>query len=231
MFKRLLILSTCFVIVASCGQNKKTNASTNTDSKLPIPTAEKPEALKDHLDPEIEDIERTEWQNPDLILNLIGDLKGKTVADIGAGSGYFTFKLARTAEKVIALDIDPNALEYIENQKEIVGDWSQNIDARLTPPDVPNLLDEEVDIVLIVNTYNFIPNKPDYFPRLSEGMKTKGQLFIVDFKKGNIPVGPSDDSKVDPQEIRSQLRRAGFRKIEIDHSSLQFQYIITATKK
>ena len=231
MFKKLLILSICLAMLVSCNQNKKTNSNVNDNSELSIPTIEKPRALRDDLDPDIEDIERTEWQNPDLILNLIGDLEGKTVADIGAGSGYFTFKLARTAEKVIALDIDPNALEYIENQKEIVGDWSQNINVRLTPPDVPNLLDEEVDLVLIVNTYYFIPGKSDYFPRLLEGMKSNGKLFIVDFKKGNIPVGPADESKIDPQEIRKQLRRAGFRKIDIDHSSLQFQYIITATKK
>ncbi len=219
------------IFAVSCSGNN----SAKKEQPVPIEevpsSAEAPEALEDNLDPEIEDVERTEWQNPDLILDLIGNLENKVVADIGAGSGYFTFKLARTAQKVIALDIDPKALEYINKQKSIVGDWSDNIEARLTPPDVPNLLHEEADVILIVNTYNYIPNKEAYFPRLLEGLKSGGQLFIVDFKKGEIPVGPSDKDKVDPQQIRTSLRKASFRKININQNSLKYQYIITAQKK
>lgn len=230
MIKRILILLIPIFFV-SCGGNKTSEEKQVPSSPEPHVTEESPEALKDNLEPKIEDIERTEWQNPDLILNIIGSLEGKVVADIGAGSGYFTFKLARTAQKVIALDIDPKALEYIENQKEIVGEWTNNIEARLTPPDVPNLLANEVDIILIVNTYSYIPNKDTYLPRLLEGLKSGGRLFIVDFKKGDIAVGPSDEDKTDPQQIRSALRKASFRKIDIDQTSLDYQYIISAQKK
>ncbi len=175
--------------------------------------------------------DRTDWQNPDLIINLIGDLQGKTVADIGAGSGYFSFKLARTADKVIALDIDPNALDYINDQKAIVGDWSKNIEARLTPPDVPNLLNEEVDLALVVNTFNYIPEKASYFSRLLEGLKPGGKLLIIDFKKGNIPVGPADAYKTEAKEIRTLIRKAGFRNIKEDDKSLKYQFILSAEKK
>lgn len=229
MNKRIFIWLIPFCFWA-CGNSNGVKEETKPPVRTPITTVA-PEKLEDNFEPEIEDIERTEWQNPDYILNFLGDLEDKVVADIGAGSGYFTFKLAKTAEKVIALDIDPKALEYIESQKEIVGEWSNNIEARLTPPDVPNLLTDEADLVLIVNTYSYIPNKEIYFPRLLQGMKVGGTLVIVDFKKGDIPVGPADEFKTDPKDVRSSLRKASFRKININQESLQYQYIITAEKK
>lgn len=190
-----------------------------------------PEAPVVSFEVDLEDELRTDWQNPQLIIEIIGELENKTVADVGAGSGYFSFKLARSAEKVIALDIDPNALDYINNQKEIVGDWSNNIETRLTPPDVPNLLPNEADIALVVNTFNYIPEKEAYFSRLIDGMKSKGKLFIIDFKKGNIPVGPADEYKADIKEIRTLLRKAGFRSIKEDDQSLQYQFILSAEKR
>ncbi|WP_083262604.1 class I SAM-dependent methyltransferase [Roseivirga sp. 4D4] len=229
MSKKLVILILPMFLI-SCG-GKQEEAQQNNDPDRVGTVTERVSPTQERLQAEIEDPKRTEWQNPDLILERIGDLTNKTVADIGAGSGYFTFKIAREAAKVIALDIDPKALEYIDSQKEIVGKWSDNIEPRLTPPDVPNLLEEEADIVLIVNTYNYIPNKEIYFPRLLNGMKPGGRLIIVDFKKGDIPVGPADEYKVEASSVKSFLRKSSFRKIDIDEKSLQYQYIITAEKK
>lgn len=230
MYRNLIILLLP-VLLFSCGGESSTSKG-NSENTVEVPSVtDRPSPPRETIAVDIEDTKRTEWQNPDLILDLIGDLENKSVADIGAGSGYFTFKIARRAAKVIALDIDPKALEYIEGQKEIVGEWSNNIEVRLTPPDVPNLLEEEVDLVLIVNTYNYIPNKEVYFPRLLNGMKSGARLVIVDFKKGETPIGPADEYKAEPSEIRSFLRKTSFRKISIDEESLQYQYIITAEKK
>ncbi|MFY0591580.1 class I SAM-dependent methyltransferase [Roseivirga sp.] len=222
----LLIVFTCW----SCGSSDS-KTKEKQEPIIKLKEGPKPVSIADQLEPKIEDIERTEWQNPDYILDYLGDLSGKTVADVGAGAGYFAFKLARTAEKVIALDIDPKALEYIESQKEIVGDWSSNIEARLTPPDVPNLLSDEVDLVLIVNTYSYIPNKETYFPRLLEGLKPGGKLIIVDFKIEDIPVGPANEFKTAPKEVRSALRKANFKRIDINEDNLKYQYIISAEKR
>ena len=168
--------------------------------------------------------------SPKLVIERLGNLENKVVADLGAGSGYFAFKLSQLAKKVIALDIDPRALDYIEEQMEIVGDWSKNIETRLTPADVPNLVDNEVDVVLIVNTFAFIPDRADYLPRVLKGMRSGGKVAIVDFKTGSIPVGPSDNLKLAPNQVSKELRQAGFRKINRDETSLQYQYIITAEK-
>lgn len=223
--KRLFLFA-CLLISVACN-NKGGRNTPDTVENPAISKPTRPETVQPIFDMEIEE-DRTDWQNPEIVLKAFGDLTNKTIADIGAGAGYFSFKLARQAGKVIALDIDPNALEYINEQKEIVGNWAENIETRLTPPDVPNLLLNEADAVLVVNTFSFIPQPDNYFNRLREGMKPNGELLVVDFKKGKIPVGPSDDRKMEASEIRSILRRAGFRRISIDQKSLEYQYIIKA---
>ena len=223
--KRLFLFACLFISVACNNKGGRNTPDTVENPAISKPT--RPETVQPIFDMEIEE-DRTDWQNPEIVLKAFGDLSNKTIADIGAGAGYFSFKLARQAGKVIALDIDPNALEYINEQKEIVGNWAENIETRLTPPDVPNLLLNEADAVLVVNTFSFIPQPDNYFNRLREGMKPNGELLVVDFKKGKIPVGPSDDRKMEASEIRSILRRAGFRRISIDQKSLEYQYIIKA---
>lgn len=223
--KRLFLFA-CLLISVACN-NKGGRNTPDTVENPAISKPTRPETVQPIFDMEVEE-DRTDWQNPEIVLKAFGDLSNKTIADIGAGAGYFSFKLARQAGKVIALDIDPNALEYINEQKEIVGNWAENIETRLTPPDVPNLLLNEADAVLVVNTFSFIPQPENYFNRLREGMKPNGELLVVDFKKGKIPVGPSDDRKMEASEIRSILRRAGFRRISIDQKSLEYQYIIKA---
>lgn len=215
------------VLMYSCDSKKESIQEADSSEKQSIPPSLKQESLEPVFLEDLEE-ERTDWQNPETVLQAFNNLESKTVADIGAGAGYFSFKLARQAEKVIALDIDPKALEYINEQKEIVGNWADNIEPRLTPPDVPNLLPNEADAVLVVNTFSFIPKQESYFKRLKGGMKVNAELVIVDFKKGEIPVGPADDRKMEASEVRAILRKAGFRSISIDDKSLQYQYIIKA---
>lgn len=229
MKQTCLLLFLCLFAISCSRSSEQSNTNESKPLESESPRIASPEAIEPVFPDDTEE-KRTDWQNPEIVLQAFDQLTTKTVADIGAGAGYFSFKLARLAKKVIALDIDPNALEYINEQKQIVGNWSDNIEPRLTPPDVPNLLPNEVDAVLVVNTFCFIPRQEDYFQRLRGGMKEDAQLVIVDFKKGNIPVGPSDDQKMDTSDVRAILRRAGYRKINVDDKSLEYQYIIKAIK-
>jgi SAM-dependent methyltransferase len=176
-----------------------------------------------------EDPHRLDWQNPDLVLNKLGDLRGKTVADIGAGSGYFTFRMAQTAKEIIAIDIDYRFLDYIEERKkEMPASQAEKIVTRLTVEDDPSLQKAEVDIVLVVNTFHYIQNRSEYFRKVKNSLKSNGFLVIVDFRNSDIPIAPPKELIVTPEVAFKELRDAGFREFSIDEKSLQYQYIVIA---
>jgi len=179
-----------------------------------------------------EDPSRELWQNPDLVVEKLGNLNGETVADIGVGTGYFTFKIASSAEKVIAIDVENKFLEYIEERKFELGSAAigRKIETRLCKPEDPLLEDEEVDVALIVDTYHFIDNRIEYMKKVYRGLRPGGRIMLVDYKEGDMPVGPPENVKIKLSTTLKELERAGFTIAEIDTISLQFQYIIDAKK-
>ena len=174
--------------------------------------------------------ERDAWQKPELVLSAMGNLKGKTVAEIGAGSGYFTFRLAEKSARVIAADVDDRFLKLIEEKKKSQPIFSKNIQTLKIPYDSPDLPARQFDKVLIVDTYHHIENRVEYFQKLMKRMKPGTELYIVDFKK-KTPVGPPDSMKLKAEEIQSELSRAGYGNIQIDNNTLPHQYIIKAMIK
>lgn len=175
-----------------------------------------------------EDFERGAWQNPDLVIDKLGDLTGKIVADIGSGTGYFTFPISRKATKVLAIDIEQRYLDYIEDRKlEFPIEQADVIETRLTVEDEPNLHSDEVDAILMVNVFYYLNDRSTYMSIVNNALKDNGVLVLVDFKPGDLPVGPSS-RKVPSEDVVAILKATGFREINVDEESLQYQYIITA---
>ncbi|MEP7268974.1 MAG: class I SAM-dependent methyltransferase [Saprospiraceae bacterium] len=178
---------------------------------------------------------RVAWQKPGLILDQFGhDLTNKTIADIGAGpTGFFTFYLAQKGAHVVAIDIDPGALSYIEKEK-IKLDTSQIrlVKTRLAKPEDPNLHDNEIDGILIVNTITYIQDKPKYLRTLQGKLKEGGRLIVVDFKMKRIPdnIAPSRSQRIYSDVLEEMLYHAGFENIVVDDQTLDYQYIIIADK-
>jgi cyclopropane fatty-acyl-phospholipid synthase-like methyltransferase len=169
---------------------------------------------------------RDEYQQPEKVLDYLGDLSGKTIMDIGSGSGYFSVKLAKKAQKVIAADVDQTFLDYIQNRIE--KDEINNIELRKIPYDSPALKSREVDMVFIVNTYHHIENREAYFGKVKEGLKTDGELVIIDFFKKEIPVGPPADHKIAKDQVLEELKKTGFTSFEVNDELLPYQFIIKA---
>lgn len=178
----------------------------------------------------LEDPKRQTWQDPQFVIEALGDLNDLIVADIGSGTGYFTFQMAVPAEKVIAIDIEQRFLNYIEDRKNEMYDkqLARKIETRLSTPDNPNLEEAEADVVLMVNTIAYIDKRDEYLNTLRKGMKAGGRIIIVDYKPGKMPVGPDDKFKITDKEIINTLRRSGFKVDVIDNESLQYQYLIKA---
>lgn len=173
--------------------------------------------------------DRFHWQRPDIVIEQMGDISDMTIVDLGAGSGYFAFRLVKKAGKVIAIDIDTSMIALLEEEKSYYpAEIQQRIETRLADPDDPKLQSQEADIVLIVNTYAFIDNRVTYFQKLRDKIKPGGRVIIVDFKKRNLPIGPSKAHKVSILLVEEELQAAGFKSIEADDLTLAYQYIIKA---
>lgn len=174
-----------------------------------------------------ESAERDAYQQPEKVLAYLGDITGKTIMDIGAGSGYFSVKLANKGAKVIAADVDDAFQNFIKERIQKEG--SKNIELRKIPYDSPSLQDNEVDMVFMVNTYHHIENRADYFSKVKKGLNENGELVIVDYFKAEIPVGPPVNHKVSIDEIVSELKEAGYTLFNIEVSLLPYQFIIKAS--
>lgn len=223
-----LMFISLFVLSCSSGGGE------NQRLKGPLATEPSPARTDEPFDLKVkkyEDPTRQSWQDPQFVLDELGDLTGKTVADIGSGTGYFTFQLAAMAEKVIAIDIEPRFLNYIEDRKfELSNSTIANrIETRLIEPNEPSLADEEADVVLIVNSIAYIDNRAQYLKKVRLGIKKNGRVVIVDYKLGDLPVGPEKNLKVGVEQLKKELEAAGFRISRTDTSSLQYQYMINST--
>jgi cyclopropane fatty-acyl-phospholipid synthase-like methyltransferase len=152
---------------------------------------------------------RDAWQMPDRVIAALGLKPGQSVADIGAGTGYFSVRLARTsaAPRVFAVDIEQSMVDYVRTRAKREG--LSNIVGVKADADRSNL-PEAVDVVLIVDTYHHIPNRAAYFTALKALMKPGAKLVIVDFKKDAPGEGPPPEFRFTPDQISGELSKAGF---------------------
>ncbi len=170
-----------------------------------------------------DDPARDEWQMPARVIDALQLKSGELVADIGAGTGYFTVRLAQSpaAPKVYAVDIEPSMVEYVKQRA--VRDGLKSVVAVQAGADRTNL-PEPVDLVLIVDTYHHIPNRVAYFTALKARMKPGARLAIVDFRKG-APSGPPEEFRFTPDQISAELGNADFA-LQTSHDFLPRQIFL-----
>lgn len=145
---------------------------------------------------------------PERVIAALGLQPDDKVADIGAGTGYFTVRLARAVPKgtVFAVDVEHAMLQHIE--KRAANEKLANvrtIHAASTSPNLP----APVAVVLIVDTYHHLPNRPAYFAALRQSLEPGGRVAIVDFRK-DAPEGPPPEFRFDPEQIVSEMKEAGY---------------------
>ena len=151
--------------------------------------------------------ERDAWQMPERVIAALEIAPGSAVADIGAGTGYFTVRLARdtAAATVYAVDIEASMVDYVRRRAAEAG--LGNVLGVVADPDSPNL-PAPVDLVLIVNTYHHIPERVAYFTALRSHLAPGGRIAIIDPRKGAPGGGPPDEFRFTPEEIADELGRA-----------------------
>jgi len=176
--------------------------------------------------------DRVIWQKPEMVMELLGDLKDKTVADIGAGSGFFTFRLLQQAKKVIAVDIDKEPLEKMRLlSQKLDTAISNKLEIKLGQPSDPGLGLKSVDIVFLSNTYMYIKDRENYLTNLKRYLKPEARILIIDYKRKNIPFGPPYEERVGMNKAERELKEAGYSIEKTDDLSLDYQYILIARSK
>lgn len=242
--KHLLIAASAVLVMTACKQNQekhdkqeqpemKHEANKGHDGGKHYDTDDSKTANEymhrsstEELIKRFESPERDAYQQPEKVLEYLGELKGKKIMDIGAGTGYFSLKLARKGAEVIAADVSDEFQDIIKQRIE--ANNLTTIELRKIPYDSPNLDDNEVDMVFIVNTYHHIENRVDYFSKVKKGLKPDGELVVIDFFKKEIPVGPPVNHKVDLETVKKELKAAGFTQLDVNIDMLKYQFVIRA---
>ena len=170
-----------------------------------------------------DDPARDAWQMPDRVIASLNLQPGQVVADIGAGTGYFTIRLAKSAAspKVYAVDIEKGMVEYVRHRA--MGEGLKNVVAVQAGADRTNL-PEAVDAALIVDTYHHIPDRVAYFTALKKQLKPGARLAVIDFRKG-APEGPPEQFRFTADQITAELGKAGF-KLSATHDFLPRQLFL-----
>jgi SAM-dependent methyltransferase len=170
-----------------------------------------------------EDPSRDEWQKPDQVLDWLELSPTDKVADIGAATGYFPVRIAKRVPEgqVYGVDIEEAMVDYLN--KRATDEGIANLKAVLGEPADPKI-PEPVDVVLLVNTYHHIEERTAYFGRLMTQTAPGATLAIVDFKKGDLGMGPPDKMKLAPETVEQELTAAGWKK-KAQHD-LDKQYVL-----
>lgn len=172
-----------------------------------------------------DDPKRDEWQKPGLIWQMLGLEAGSSVADLGAGTGYLTRLFSLLAEeegKVYAVDVEPKMLEYIRNRQDIPFD---NVETILADPGDPKLPPASVDAVVILNTWHHLPDRTRYLRKLAPALRRGARVAVVDWRAGELPMGPPPEMKLSRDEVVAEFEKAGW-ELTSESVALPYQYLL-----
>ena len=170
--------------------------------------------------------DRDEWQRPHQILDALGIADASVVADVGAGSGWFTVRLARRVGPnglVYAQDVQPEMLAAITRRVQREG--MANVRPVLGRGSDPRLPAGRLDAVLIVDVVHEIDDRLTLFKNLATALKPLGRIGVVDFRGGGAGPGPEARDRVAPETIEAEAARAGL-VLQRRENFLPFQYFL-----
>jgi SAM-dependent methyltransferase len=157
----------------------------------------------------LESPERAAWQKPDELVAALRLFPGAVAADVGAGPGYFTLRLARAVGPggmVFGLDVDPRMTELLARRAQEAG--LANVVPVLAPGG-DGLPPRPCDLILLVNAFHHFPDGPGYLTRLAGALAPGGRIALVDFHEGELPVGPPPGHKATRAQIDAAVAAAG----------------------
>jgi predicted methyltransferase len=177
----------------------------------------------------LEGPDREAWQKPDQIMDALGIAEGSVVADIGAGAGWFTIRLARRVGPngvVFAQDVQREMLDAI--RRRVGREELRNVETRLGTASSPNLPAAALDAVLVVDVYPEVEDRDrvTFLRSLATSLKPTGRIGIVNYKPGQGGPGPapSEGVRVESPLVERDAQAAGLRVVA--QQNLPYQYLL-----
>jgi ubiquinone/menaquinone biosynthesis C-methylase UbiE len=151
------------------------------------------------------------------------------VVDVGAGSGYFTFRFAKALPKgrVVATDIDPEMIRHIHHKVLIEG--VVNVEAVLADPKDPRV-DPRADVVFVADVLHHVDGREAWLAKIFSEMKAGARLVLIEFKEGKLPQGPPESVKIPKAQLTAMVRTAGFVSRADDPRLLPYQTFLVFEK-
>jgi len=189
-----------------------------------------------HKDPKayigaLEDPQRDAYQKPHEVLTALNLKPGEVIADIGAGSGYFTFSIAHhlgPEGKVYAVDVSPDMILHLN--RRIRDLKTTNVVSVLADPDDPLLPEQSVNRFFICDVWHHVESPSKYLGMIKKMLKPGGQVIMIDFHKKELPFGPPMAMKIAREDLVKQMESNGFR-LANEHSFLPYQYFLVFVPK
>lgn len=176
--------------------------------------------------------ERDQEQKPAQVVDALGLKPGMRVADLGAGSGYFTQRFVEAVTesgKVYVIDVEPEALKYVE---ERLVHMHRPFEAEfiLARPDNPKLPAESVDLIFVCNTYHHLEDRTFYFRNIRSALKSGGRIAIVDYYHDDRSGELSFPKRhlIAREKVVEEMTGAGYRLAK-EHGFLPKQYFLEFT--
>jgi arsenite methyltransferase len=179
----------------------------------------------------LENPQRDAEQKPEEVIAALGIREGETLADIGAGSGYFSFRFARkvgAGGRVYAVDVSADMVLHMN--RRIRDMRLKNVVTVLSAPDDPLLMDASINRFFICNTWHHIQNNKQYLALMKKMLKPGGQIVIVDYQKKELPVGQPPEMKLAREDVMRQMESGGF-KLAQEYTFLPYQYFLVFTQR
>jgi ubiquinone/menaquinone biosynthesis C-methylase UbiE len=176
---------------------------------------------------QLEGPDRDAWQRPDQIMDALQIGEGSVVADLGAGGGWFTVRLAQRVRpngRVIAEDIQPQMVEAIK--RRVVREGYHDVEVVQGSADDPKLPPGALDAVLIVDAYHEIEHPVTLLRNVRTALKPTGVLGIINFTKDGGGPGPDMDIRVDAKKVIADATAAGL-ELRKRETFLRYQYMLT----
>ncbi len=173
----------------------------------------------------LDDPGRAKWQLPDRVVTALRLKKGGRAAEIGAGTGQFTIRMAKKVGddgRVYAIDVEPRMLDVLAERAAAARAYGI---FGLLAPDGAGLPPEPVDVVLMANVLHHVSDRADYLRALGAQLAPGGRIAIVDFHDRELPIGPPRDHRLSRADAVAAVKAAGLRVLR-EEKFLPHQYFL-----